>query len=306
MIIDCHGHLAHPDFLPEAFFHGWGETLQRSLPGSLGPEKRQRLSELFMEMREDRRCEALLKQMDEAGIGQMVLLVVDFGIAFGLDDFDIEGAHLAHKEILDASERFIGFAGVDPRRGKAGLELFKKAVGQWGFKGLKVYPPCGFSPSDPSLFPYYDICSQLGLPVLVHTGPTASTMPFRFSQPIEIDEAALRFPTVNFILGHAGVTQYRESGLLAEYRPNLHLDLSGFQGEIAKGGFGDILAWHLSRGLGRRLLFGTDWPIHRFFGSQAKWVGEIRKQKELGILTEADLDNIFHANFGRLYQRGGA
>lgn len=300
-IIDCHAHAADPESLPEGFLEGWVETVSRSMPGGASPAKQERLRELFAQMRQDPDCFRLLEEMDEAGISQSLLLVVDFGLAFEPLGWDIRAIHEGHRRLVASSKgRLMAFSGVDPRRGKEGLALFEEAVRDWGFCGLKVYPPCGFSPSDEALFPYYEICSALGLPVLVHQGPSVASMAFRFSQPMEVDRASQSFPKVNFILGHAGSLMLPEAALLAQYRPNIYLDLSGFQQEPAA--LKDIIRFHLARRLERRLLFGTDWPIHRFFGSQARWVGEFKKLEAEGILGPRQLEDILCNNFKELMQ----
>jgi predicted TIM-barrel fold metal-dependent hydrolase len=296
MIIDCHSHVASQKVLPPNFFEGWSRTVKSNLPYQLDAGQEQRVDELLRELNEDPDCTKMLQEMEVAGIDLSVLLVIDFGIVFQNLPLTIEELHLEHKKILDRSDRFVAFSGVDPRRGREGLDLFEKAVTEWGFKGLKVYAPCGFSPSDKRMFPFYEICRDRKLPVLTHVGPSASSLSFKRAQPLGVDDAARIFPTVNFILGHAGVTLYQQAGLLAQYRPNVYLDLSGFQAEINTGQFRKILRWHITRGLSRKLLFGTDWPIFRFWGSQSHWVKEIRDCHAAGIISEDEMNNIFSNN----------
>jgi uncharacterized protein len=62
------------------------------------------------------------------------------------------------------------FVHIDPRR-DGYLELFRKCVDEWGFKGLKIYPPIGYFPYDERLFPIYDYCQQMGIPVMAHCSP---------------------------------------------------------------------------------------------------------------------------------------
>jgi predicted TIM-barrel fold metal-dependent hydrolase len=300
MIIDCHCHIASEKVLPPKFFDGWSETISSNLGYTTKSDQERRVKDLLRALNEDPQCKTLLQEMDSAGIDLAVLLVIDFGIVFENLGLSIEELHLEHKKIIESSNRFIAFSSVDPRRGKEGLELFERAVTDWGFKGLKVYSPCGFSPSDKRMFPFYEICSQKGLPVLTHVGPSSSSLSFKRSNPMGVDDAALNFPGVNFILGHAGVTLYREAGLMAQYRPNVYLDLSGFQGELNQGEFQKILKWHVSRNLTRKLLFGTDWPIHRFWGSQVKWVNEIKSCESEGIISHDELQNILANNAKRL------
>jgi predicted TIM-barrel fold metal-dependent hydrolase len=296
MIIDCHCHIASSKVLPKQFFDGWSATIKRNLPYKLSTTQSERLEDLLLELNEDPGCVKLLQEMDVAGISKSVLLVIDFGVVFKDLELNIEELHLEHKKLIDHNDRFIAFSGIDPRRGREGLDLFEKAVKDWGFRGLKIYPPCGYSPSDERLFPFYEICSHRLLPVFVHTGPSSSTLSFKHTQPMDIDDAALNFPSVNFILGHAGVTWYREASMIALYRPNIYLDLSGFQAAAVRGDFQELLKWSTSRGLGRKLLFGTDWPIHRFLGTQSKWVNAIKSCESEGVVSKTDMENIFFNN----------
>ena len=300
MILDCHCHIASHRIMPEKFFKGWARTVKSNLPFCLDPTQEQRIDELLLELNEDPDCAMLLKEIDEAGIDRAVLLVIDFGVVYGDVELTIEEIHLAHKKLLEQSDRLLAFSNVDPRRGREGLDLFEKAVREWGFSGMKLYPPCGYSPDDRSLFPYYEICRELHLPVLTHVGPTTATLPFRYTQPQYVDDAAFHFPEVNFILGHAAVTHYQDAALLAQYRPNIFLDLSGFQTAIHRNEFRNIINWHLSRGLGRKLLFGTDWPIHRFWGNQRDWVEKFTALESESLLPTAELNNILGNNLLRI------
>jgi hypothetical protein len=304
MIIDIHCHIASERVLPPKFFEGWSQTVSASLGYASASGQEQRIKDLLRELNEDPQCTKLLQEMDLAGIDLAVLLAIDFGIVYKNLPLTIEELHLEHKKIIDRSDRFIAFSSVDPRRGKEGVELFETAVTEWGFRGLKVYSPCGFSPSDKRMFPYYEICSQRQLPVLTHVGPSSASLSFKRSNPLGVDDAALNFPKVNFILGHAGVTLYKQAALMAQYRPNIYLDLSGFQGELQQGQFKRILKHHLSRKVVSRLLFGTDWPIHRFWGGQAKWVNEIKSYESEGLITQDDLQNIMSNNAKRILFAG--
>jgi len=50
----------------------------------------------------------------------------------------------------------------------------------------------------------------------------------------------------------------------------------------------------------RKLLFGTDWPIHRMAGSQSKWVEAIRKMEVDSVISTRELEDLFANNFLRL------
>ncbi|UUY08385.1 amidohydrolase family protein [Pseudomonas sp. J452] len=297
MIIDCHSHIACSKAVPMSFFDGWIRNIESNAPRELTPPQSKGLQLLFQRLNNDPLCDQYIDEMNAAGIDKAVLLIIDFAYSYQDEFDDLESVYQHHAEVAARHPgRFIVFAGIDPNRGRAGLDLFEKSIRDYGFAGLKIYPPCGFSPSDPRLFDYYEICSHYQLPVLTHVGPTTPALSFKYSWPIEVDDAARLFPKVNFILGHAGSVLYEEASVLAEYRPNVFLDMSGFQSELRRKRFTDILQWHKSKGLLRKILFGTDWPIHRFYGNQTDWVNAFHKAVEDKILTTEELDWIFYKN----------
>lgn len=297
MIIDSHAHAAMEEVLPVPFFDGWVDNLERLLPPGASPSQRDALTALFRRMNQDPGCDRLVTEMNEAGIDKTVLLIVDFGYAYP-DQFNhLEDVYAIHRDILARHPgRFIVFAGIDPRRGRSGHELLERALTEWGFGGLKLYPPCGYSPDSRELDPLYEICAFHRVPVLSHIGPTSPTLSFKYTRPEYIEDAAFRFPNVNFILGHAGVVWRDEAALLALHRPNVYLDLSGFQSEWRQGRLDAILDEHKRRGLLRKLLFGTDWPIHRIGGGQARWVEAFRDCARRGVIGSDELDWLFFRN----------
>jgi predicted TIM-barrel fold metal-dependent hydrolase len=286
--------------MPPEFFEGWSRTVKSNLPFHLDSAQESRFDDFLHQLVDDPNCDKLQKEMDSAGIDQAVLLVIDFGIAYKRIPLTIEEIHLEHRKIMERSDRFVAFSNVDPRRGKEGLDLFEKAVREWGFRGMKLYAPCGYSPDDKMLFPYYEICRELHLPVLTHVGPTTATLSFKNTRPECVDDAAFNFSDVNFILGHAAVRHYQDAALLAQYRPNVYLDLSGFQTCVNRNELRAILGWHIERGLAKKLLFGTDWPIYRFWGSQQYWIKEFRSFQQEGWLSEEDLQSIFGRNLAAI------
>jgi predicted TIM-barrel fold metal-dependent hydrolase len=297
MIIDSHAHVALEQVLPVRFFDGWVDNLERLLPPGAPPAQRTALAALFRRLNQDPGCDKLVAEMDRAGISKTVLLIVDFGFAYPAEMERLDELYALHRAIMERHPgRFIVFAGVDPRRGKEGRDLLVRAVRDWGFRGFKIYPPCGYSPDARDLYPFYEVCAKYKIPVLSHVGPSSPTLSFKHTRPDNIEDAAFHFPDVNFILGHAGVVWREEAAMLAAYRPNVYLDLSGFQPEWRRGGLDRILTEHKSTGVLRKLLFGTDWPIHRIHGSQLQWVEAFRDCARHGVITGEELDWIFYRN----------
>jgi predicted TIM-barrel fold metal-dependent hydrolase len=72
--------------------------------------------------------------------------------------------------LKEKNSQVIPFIHIDPRR-DGFMELLRKSVEEWGFRGVKIYPALGYFPYDPKLEPVYDYCCKNKLPVISHCGP---------------------------------------------------------------------------------------------------------------------------------------
>ena len=231
-----------------------------------------------------------------------MLLIADFTYKMKDCSLTIEESFHKHREVLARHpEKFEVFGGVDPRWGADGIALFERSVVEFGFRGFKVYPPCGFSPGDPALFPYYEICAQHHLPVVVHIGPTSPALSFERASPFLLDAAAQQFPSVNFILAHGSVNFADECAMLCRFRPNVFLDISAFQNRLQNNAA--ALKWTVSQGINHKVLFATDWPVFRLQATQKRFVEILGDSNgPLNELNERERSYIFHKNFERLSQ----
>jgi uncharacterized protein len=292
--VDFHCHIASAEFFPRSFVDGAVENMAVHFLNRGIPAKREKIAALFLAKMQDANCDELVAQMDEAGIQRSVLLLADFTYALRDTPLTIEEMVQRHRAVmLRHPGRLCAFAGIDPRWGTDGLALFERCAGEYGFHGLKVYPPCGFSPSSALLYPYYEICAQLHLPVLVHIGATSPILDFELARPIHIDKAARDFPGVNFILAHGSVHYPDECAMLCSHRPNVYLDVSGFEiAELAR-----LHAVFLRR-INHKVLFGTDWPFFRMQGTQRDFVDRLTQND--GVfppnMPSADIRSFFSGN----------
>lgn len=63
------------------------------------------------------------------------------------------------------------FLAVDPRRISI-IDLAQKLIVEERiFKGIKLYPPLGYLPTHPNLFPIYELCIKHDIPITTHTSP---------------------------------------------------------------------------------------------------------------------------------------
>ncbi|MFG1955079.1 amidohydrolase family protein [Micromonospora sp. NPDC048830] len=275
MIYDGHCHVASTDFIPDAFIGDVAVGMRRRLHAVAAGPPLDRLHESYRAQHRDHDADRLVAEMDAAGVARAVLMVPDFGMVMP-GRLDLAEMARRHHEIrLRHPGRFWVYLGADPRRGAAGADAFAELVDRYAFDGMKLYPPCGYSPSDPSLYPYYEVCRSRSLPVFVHTGPTAHSLMFTTSEAILVDRAARDFPDVPFVLGHGGVTDVEVSSYLAAHRPNVYLDTGGFAGSPLVGGWPAHLNRLFRLGINHKIIFGTDWPLNQLTGGLQRLVGAV-------------------------------
>lgn len=269
-VVDAHCHVASTHFIPEAFLEGFCRNVLAKMEAHGVKKSLAALLDGYLTQSQDHLGDALVTEMRSGGIAKAVLLLPDFTHVMR-SALTIAEMFKEHFDILQRHPGcFFVFAGVDPRWGADGVALFEKGVTDYGFTGLKLYPPCGYSPSDRALYPYYEICRQHRLPVLLHVGPTSPALDFSYSQPYLIDAAARDFPDVNFILAHGAVHFVDDCVALCAYRPNVYLDTSAFLASTHPSGWQAALAELFRKNINHKILFGTDWPVFRFSGGHKK------------------------------------
>ncbi|MFO0562390.1 MAG: amidohydrolase family protein [Polyangiales bacterium] len=284
-IIDAHCHVPSSRFIPRAFVEGAVRSQAAVLEAVGLRPSLSRMVDAQLAQLDDHQADGLVAAMDDAGIDHAFLLCPDFTYALGEPGRGIAEMLEAHAAIARRHPgRFSWFAGVDPRWGRDGVALFERCLRDLGAAGLKLYPPCGYSPSARALDPYYELCAAYGAPVMVHTGPTSAALGFAEAHPLQVDDAARRFPTVSFILAHAPVASGDVHVYLARFRANVYYDLSGFQSLL---GDGAELCRLVPPALAHKALFGTDWPVFAKDASLAEGVSGFLSSPALAALAEA-------------------
>ncbi len=276
-IIDAHVNLGSDLAIPPQFIEEQAENAYHRLAAMGQSVRRDRVYERVHAQYQDHNADRLVQEMDAAGVDESVLIVPDFT---HVADAKLPPPELAglHAGILERHPgRFRVLWGVDPRAGEEGVALFERCIDQFGFHGMKLYPLAGYSPSDRSLYPYYEICAAKGLPVLSHTGPGWQALDFTFGQPLLLDQVSRDFPTVNFIMGHGAVTHVEEAMYLCAYRPNMHVDVSGFVAVLDPDGWQQHLNRVFRLGINHKVVFGSSWPAFKLSATLAQVVKEFRE-----------------------------
>ncbi len=168
--------------------------------------------------------------------------------------------------VRDYPGQFIGFATVDPHKGKAAVMELERAVTELGLRGLKLHPiHQAFMPNDPRFYPLYRMCSDLGVPALFHTGfaaagagmPGGGGFKLKYAAPIPgIDDVAADFPDLTIIMAHPAWPWVEEQIAVALHKPNVYIDLSGWAPRFIP----QSLIREANTRLRDKVLFGSDYP----------------------------------------------
>ncbi|AXV06728.1 hypothetical protein DVS28_a2043 [Euzebya pacifica] len=148
------------------------------------------------------------------------------------------------------------FVQYDPRNVTGAHRRFAAAIAR-GAVGLKVHPASHQLPAnDRALYPLYAVAAEHQIPVMVHVG--SSVFPgakMRYCDPMLVDEAAVDFPEVDFLLAHSGRGFWTDQVFfLTRMRRNIWMELSGIPPRRLPETFPE-----LDR-VADRLVWGSDWP----------------------------------------------
>ena len=104
-------------------------------------------------------------------------------------------------------------------------------------KGLKIYPGYEpFYPADQKFEPAYKLAEEFDVPVMIHTGDTyAPQGKVKYSHPLNVDEVAVDYPKVKFLICHLGNPWFRDCMEVVYKNENLYTDISG----LTLGDFSD-------------------------------------------------------------------
>lgn len=168
-------------------------------------------------------------------------------------------------------------------------------------KALKLYPGYEpFYPADPKLTPAYLLAEEFDVPVMIHTGDTyAPTGKVKYAHPLHVDEVAVDFPRVKFLICHLGNPWFRDCMEVVYKNENVYTDISG----LTLGQFTDRFEAYMRQQLKEmilwgvnpnRVLYGTDWPL----ASMESYLAFMEELK----LPARDKDLMFFENAAALFK----
>jgi predicted TIM-barrel fold metal-dependent hydrolase len=248
MIIDIHTHVGiYKEHFSESFARIFAEVFEGE-PHELWTVK----------------PEVFISDMDEADVDKIVIQGSDLTRVDPGTKIDDE--YIYNTYVKKYPDRFIGFSGIQPinsagRFSSERLAQFKKAITEYGFRGMKAHP-CysNYPPNDRTIYPFYQAANELKVPVLLHMGSTGYTPAnFDYGNPKYLDDVALDFPKLKICAAHMAYPWQKQLfGLMRKCR-NIYTDISALCARPME------LAWHLvlakDYGLMDRVLWGTDYPV---------------------------------------------
>lgn len=231
---------------------------------------------------------SLLDAMKNSGVERAVVLPIDSGLHQKMPLTLTEKTN-HHANEAAKYPNVITFVGIDPRRGETGLKELKRAVTEQGCRGWKVYPPNGFYPDEKEFDPYYELCVELGIPVLIHLGITPRHKHVKYARPVYVDRVAADFPELKIIVAHVGFPWVDETLMLAVKNPNVAIDISGWQvyaSTVPIRVYQMIGHAKIMRVFPNRILFGSDYPLFEDTMPLHKWVDFFRNLQLPPELTD--------------------
>lgn len=208
--------------------------------------------------------EAMLADMDEAGIGMAFLVAAKTG-RVGLSGC----YHMPPEVVADAvakyPNRFRGLIGIDPYQGMNGVRALEEAVSRMGFIGAHIYPHWfELPPNHAKYYPYYAKCIELDIPVQMQVGQSLiyskENRCRSVGRPIYLDDIACDLPELKLIGSHVGIPWHDEMIAMAWKHENVYISTDAHSPKYWPE---SIVKFINSYGQDK-VLFGTDFPVLRF------------------------------------------
>ncbi|QEX23572.1 amidohydrolase [Hypericibacter adhaerens] len=199
--------------------------------------------------------------LDSQGIGRICVKARDIRTTFNLTIPNEAVASL----VADYPDRVVGFAGADPHRGKIAVTEFEHAIRKMGLRGLNLQLyELKLAANDRKIYPLYEKCVELNVPVNVHVSINFSTKSLmRYGHPLALDEVAVDFPDLRIIAGPPGWPWVQELIGVAWRHPNVYIAIESVRPNLLlkqNSGYEPLLTYGNSV-LGDKIIFGSGWPL---------------------------------------------
>jgi uncharacterized protein len=186
-----------------------------------------------------------IERMDEAGVDAAAVMTIA-----DLPGINPEALELIAEACDGHPGRLYGFIRLHPWYRQESLSLLSRAVGELGFRGLKLHPVSSLAhPAGEDTIALIRKAGELGVPTLFHCGDEPMTT------PMSIEPAAAACPDSTVILGHMGGYFHVDEAMeVAERHSNIVLETSAtpYPAKIKEA---------VERIGPERVVFGSDGPV---------------------------------------------
>jgi len=267
MIVDTHAQI-------------WVKEVIEKLPTEMVREYEKVFGKRF-----DYSLESMLSEMDRNGINKTVVVAVDAQTTF---NYHIPNEIVA-EVVSKSNDRLIGFAGVDPHKGKLALKEIEKAV-DMGFKGIKFMPHLHMlNPNDEKMYPLYEKALECDLVLLFHSGTQFHKgTKIKYCRPIYFDDVAVDFPELKIIIAHFGYPWYEEALAIVRRNENVYFNIAGWSPRYIP----EVVIRQMNSLLQDKVLFGTDYPLMNY-------ERVLKELKDLNLKKET-YEKMFYKNAKKL------
>jgi predicted TIM-barrel fold metal-dependent hydrolase len=128
-------------------------------------------------------------------------------------------------------DKVYGFAGIDPLKGGDAVREVFRSIRELGLKGVSMDPfAAGIYANDRKMYPIYEICVELDVPVILTLGPlpVAGTY-ISYGSPLPVDDVATEFPKLKVICSHSSWPFVYEMMAIAFRHDNVYIESSVYQ-----------------------------------------------------------------------------
>ncbi|MBQ8780847.1 MAG: amidohydrolase [Oscillospiraceae bacterium] len=191
----------------------------------------------------------LLEKMDEWGVDRAVVLPI------ATKPSQQMSINNWAAEVM--SDRLYCFGTVHPDAEDALEEL--ERVKALGLKGIKLHPDYqGFFADEEKMFPIYEKCAELGLPLIFHAGFDVLSPDCIHCTPQMSAAVIERVPRLTLILAHLGGNELWDDVEKYLVGKNVYLDTAFIAGHISDGQLLRIIRNHGAE----KILLASDCPWH--------------------------------------------
>ena len=197
---------------------------------------------------------------------------------------------------------------ITPENAEKTAQEFESFITEPHCLGIKLYP--GYNAvyvNDRRHWPLFELARAYKVPVVIHTGDTAwPSGLLKYSHPLTVDEAAVGFPDVTFVIAHCGCPWFADAAEVACKNANVCIDLSGLiEGnpkllplfERQAGFFRQLHTWLNYLGDYSRVMYGSDWPLVNI----PLYIRTISH-----VVPEQYYEDVFYNNALRIFSKIGA